>query len=179
MFDQVNVKLSDIATIKTGSRITKKQLLKQGYPVISGGMNIFGYYDQFNTKANTITIAKYGTAGYIDFQTQEFWANDVTYLIEPLEFIDNKFLYYTLLNNQKLIDSYVIKATPNHLPIDKLKELPITITSFKNQEVISKWIDSFNNLIIDMDNSIPKLIELSTKQYIYYRNYLFGLLENK
>nr|WP_255473582.1 restriction endonuclease subunit S [Mycoplasma sp. NEAQ87857] len=171
--------MSDIADIKTGQRITKRELLDQGHPVISGGMNIFGYYDKFNTKSNTITIAKYGSAGFIGFQTKEFWANDVVYLIEPKEFIDNRYLYHLLLNNQNTINSFVLDAIPSHLPIDKLKQLPLTITSLNNQQKISNQLDIFNDLVNNVDDCIPLLNTLTIKQYTYYRNYLFKLLENK
>ena len=57
----------DVVDIKRGERITKKDLIENGkYLVISGGQNPFGYYDKFNRDKNTITIAQYGTAGFVN-----------------------------------------------------------------------------------------------------------------
>ena len=38
-------KLGEVCEVKSGKRITKQQLVENGkYPVISGGMGIFGMY---------------------------------------------------------------------------------------------------------------------------------------
>ena len=60
------VKLNEVCEIKRGNRITKKDLTDYGYPVVSGGTYFFGYYKDYNREANTITIAQYGTAGYVN-----------------------------------------------------------------------------------------------------------------
>ena len=94
--------LEDVSEIKRGDRITKKDLNdKDRYPVKSGGRGYFGKYKDFNREANTITVAQYGSAGYVDFITEKFWANDVCYSILPyLNKVLNKYLYYCLCNLQ-------------------------------------------------------------------------------
>ena len=94
--------LGKICEIKRGSRITKAQVLQKGegkHPVISGGMNPLGYLNDFNRDKNTITIAKYGSAGFVNWQKEKFWANDVCYSLFPQRILDNRFLYYVLCNN--------------------------------------------------------------------------------
>ena len=60
------VALKDVVKIKRGQRIRKEDLIADGqYVVISGGSKPFGYYDQFNQAGQIVTIAQYGTAGYI------------------------------------------------------------------------------------------------------------------
>ncbi|MCQ2946831.1 restriction endonuclease subunit S, partial [Helicobacter pylori] len=76
------VRLGDIAEIKRGVRITKNELDVFGkYPVVSGGVGFLGYTNNFNRYENTITIAQYGTAGYVNFQKNKFWANDVCFCV--------------------------------------------------------------------------------------------------
>nr|EJB95600.1 type I R-M system specificity subunit [Helicobacter pylori Hp H-23] len=95
------VRLGDIAEIKRGVRITKNELDVFGkYPVVSGGVGFLGYTNNFNRYENTITIAQYGTAGYVNFQKNKFWANDICFCVYPnKDVIKNIFLYYFLKVN--------------------------------------------------------------------------------
>ncbi|MDU9790698.1 restriction endonuclease subunit S [Helicobacter pylori] len=99
------VRLGDIAEIKRGVRITKNELDVFGkYPVVSGGVGFLGYTNNFNRYENTITIAQYGTAGFVNWQNQKFWANDVCFCVYPnKDVIKNIFLYYFLKVNQNYL----------------------------------------------------------------------------
>ena len=96
--------LGEVAEIKRGQRVTKQKLSDdKQYPVYSGGIKPMGYYDSYNQEADTITIVKYGTAGYVNFITEKFWANDVCYCIKPHTILENKYLLYVLKNMQVYI----------------------------------------------------------------------------
>ncbi|MDU9719242.1 restriction endonuclease subunit S [Helicobacter pylori] len=99
------VRLGDVAEIKRGVRITKNELDVFGkYPVVSGGVGFLGYTNNFNRYENTITIAQYGTAGFVNWQNQKFWANDVCFCVYPnKDVIKNIFLYYFLKVNQNYL----------------------------------------------------------------------------
>ena len=64
-----------------------------------------GYLEKYNRDANTITVAQYGTAGYVAWQDTEFWANDICYSLFPIEVLNKRFLYY-ILKNQLLYILY-------------------------------------------------------------------------
>ena len=90
--------LGDVFEIKTGKGITKKDATKNGiYPIISGGIEPMGYYSDFNRVENTITIARAGTAGYVNYITQKFWVNDKCFSVIPFEkyikIIHTKYIY--------------------------------------------------------------------------------------
>ncbi|MCX8482805.1 MAG: restriction endonuclease subunit S, partial [Crocinitomicaceae bacterium] len=97
--------LGELSEIIRGVRITKKELLNKGkYPVVSGGTGYMGYTDQYNREENTITIAQYGTAGYVKWQPVRFWANDICYSVNPnIEIINNRYLYFHLINKQQYL----------------------------------------------------------------------------
>ena len=174
-FENIRYKnLKEIVKIKRGKRITKKDLNPNGkYLVISGGANPFGRYDQFNCPKNTITIAKYGTAGYINWQTEEFWANDVCYSLFPTSEIKNRFLYYYLISIQDWIYLLVNKqATPTHLEQTELENIEIPVPPLEKQNQIVNILDTFTTLIEDLDQGIPAEINLRQQQYEYYRNLL-------
>ncbi|RVZ88909.1 restriction endonuclease subunit S, partial [Helicobacter pylori] len=124
------VRLGDVAEIKRGVRITKNELDVFGkYPVVSGGVGFLGYTNNFNRYENTITIAQYGTAGYVNFQKNKFWANDVCFCVYPnKDVIKNIFLYYFLKVNQNYL--YEISnrnATPYSISKDKILDFEIPL----------------------------------------------------
>ena len=85
-------KLGEVTTIIRGERVTKSQLIENGqYPVVSGGVNPMGYIDKYNREENTITIAQYGSAGFVNYINEKFWANDVCYSVmkQILESLQN------------------------------------------------------------------------------------------
>ena len=100
--------LGEVAEIIRGVRVTKKDLLSDGkYPVVSGGTGYMGYVNEYNRDKNSITIAQYGTAGYVKWQTEKFWANDVAFTIFPIDenIFSKKYLYYFLMNKQEYLYS--------------------------------------------------------------------------
>ncbi|MUU46776.1 restriction endonuclease subunit S, partial [Helicobacter pylori] len=134
------VRLGDIAEIKRGVRITKNELDVFGkYPVVSGGVGFLGYTNNFNRYENTITIAQYGTAGYVNFQKNKFWANDVCFCVYPnKDVIKNIFLYYFLKVNQNYL--YEISnrnATPYSISKDKILDFEIPLPPLNEQAAIA------------------------------------------
>ncbi len=183
-FDKNNIKykllkIKDVLKIKRGERITKKELKQYGYLVISGGTNPFGFYDKYNRNENTITIAQYGTAGFVNFIREKFWANDVCYSMDVNKEMNNKFVYYFFKKNQNYLYSLVVPATPLHLPQERLENIFIPIPSIEEQNRIVQILDSFNDLTTNLQIGLPKEIELRQKQYEYYRDKLLTFKELK
>lgn len=161
--------LYKIADIKRGERVTKAQLEPNlPYPVISGGMSALGFYDKFNREKETITIAQYGSAGYIDWQKERFWANDVCYSIFPKKGLVNKYLYYYLMNKQEDIYALKTNAIPAHLPQDKLSQVLIPIPPLEIQEEIVRILDMFTSLEAELEAEL----EARKTQYEHYRDSL-------
>ena len=118
------LRLEDNVEIRRGERVTKRDISSEGeYPVISGGVSPLGYMPKTNRTKNTITIASYGSAGYVDLQKKDFWANDVCLCLYPNEKLLNKFLYYILKFNQNYLYSKTTKAIPDHIPTKIIKDL--------------------------------------------------------
>lgn len=168
--------LKDVSDIIRGERITKKDLKDDGlYPVMSGGTSYFGRYDKFNRNEDTITVAQYGSAGYVSFIKEKFWANDICYSIIPKNIIDNKFLYYYLSNQQKNIYNLTTKAVPDCLPKDRLESIQIPILPPQVQQEIVRILDKFMELIEELTEEI----NARKQQYEYYRDVLLNKNTNK
>ncbi|WRG68366.1 restriction endonuclease subunit S [Helicobacter pylori] len=149
------VRLGDIAEIKRGVRITKNELDVFGkYPVVSGGVGFLGYTNNFNRYENTITIAQYGTAGYVNFQKNKFWANDICFCVYPnKDVIKNIFLYYFLKVNQNYL--YEISnrnATPYSISKDKILDFEILLPPLNEQIAIANVLSDVDSEIISLKN---------------------------
>ena len=168
-------KLGDAAEVRRGDRITKKDLIPNGkYGVVSGGMDFFGRYDSYNREANTITVAQYGSAGFVNYVEERFWANDVCYSVFPSSCLDNKFLYYAMEANQQLLYGMTTKAIPDHLPKDKLQSLQIPVPPIEVQREIVRILDAFAALTDELTAKLAEEVIARRQQYAYYRNRLLS-----
>ena len=165
-------KLGEVTKIIRGNRVTKSELLDNGlYPVISGGFSPLGYIDKFNREKDTITVAQYGSAGYVDWQNNKFWANDVCYSVYPKGGINNRYLFYILINKQYDIYCLRTNAVPAHLPLKSLQEIEIPIPSLSEQQRIVDILDTFTDSIENLKEQIAQ----RRKQYEHYRDQLLDL----
>lgn len=172
------IPLKDVSDVKRGERITKKDLKDDGlYPVMSGGTSYFGRYDKYNRNEDTITVAQYGSAGYVSFIKEKFWANDVCYSIIPKNIIDNKFLYYCLSNQQNYIFGLTTKAVPDCLPKDRLESIQIPIPSPQVQEEIVRILDNFTELTAELTAKLTAELNARKQQYEYYSESLLNFKE--
>ena len=166
--------LGEVAELKRGQRVTKQELSNdKQYPVYSGGVKPMGYYDAYNQEANTITIVKYGTAGYVNFITERFWANDVCYCIKPHTILENKYLLYVLKNMQVYINSLATDAIPAHLPAPSLASIQIPLPPLSVQQEIVRILDKFTQLEAELEAEL----DCRKRQYEYYRNKLLTFNE--
>ncbi|GAA7392178.1 restriction endonuclease subunit S [Helicobacter pylori] len=176
-------KLGEVCEIIRGKRVTKKEILDKGkYPVVSGGIGFMGYLNEYNREKNTITIAQYGTAGFVNWQNQKFWANDVCFSVIPKENLINRYLYYVLTNMQNYLYSISNRsAIPYSISSNNIMQITIPIPPLEIQQEIVKILDQFSILTTDLLAGIPAEIEARKKQYEYYREKLltFKPLQNK
>lgn len=164
--------IGDVCTIERGTRIIKKELVSNGkYPVISGGVEPMGYFNKSNRDANTITIAQYGSAGFVNWQSEKFWANDVCYSLLPNETIINKYLFYFLKSKQEYIYSISNKtAIPYSIDKESILNIEIPIPSIDTQNKIVKILDKFNIYVSELEREL----ERRNKQYEHYRDYILN-----
>ncbi|UOR34188.1 restriction endonuclease subunit S [Helicobacter pylori] len=169
-------KLGEVCEIIRGKRVIKKEILDKGkYPVVSGGIGFMGYLNEYNREENTITIAQYGTAGFVNWQNQKFWANDVCFSVIPKETLINRYLYYVLTNMQNYLYSISNRsAIPCSISSNNIMQITIPIPPLEIQQEIVKILDQFSILTTDLLAGIPAEIEARKKQYEYYREKLLA-----
>jgi type I restriction enzyme S subunit len=176
--------LGDISEIIRGVRVTKNDLISDGiYPVVSGGTGYMGYVNKYNRDANSITIAQYGTAGFVKWQAERFWANDVAFTIFPKSenVLDKKYLYYFLISKQEYLYEISNKiAVPYSISKDKILQIQIPIPypndpekSLAIQQEIVRILDGLSEQNKALTTALAQEIDQRKKQYEYYREELF------
>ncbi|NHB14410.1 restriction endonuclease subunit S [Helicobacter pylori] len=163
-------KLGEVCEIIRGKRVTKKEILDKGkYPVVSGGIGFMGYLNEYNREENTITIAQYGTAGFVNWQNQKFWANDVCFSVIPKETLINRYLYYVLTNMQNYLYSISNRsAIPYSISSNNIMQITIPIPPLEIQQEIVTILDAFTELNAELNTEL----NARKKQYQYYQNML-------
>ena len=169
-------KLEEIAEIRTGKGVTKKDMSEDGlYPIISGGKEPMGFYHEKNRDANTVTVARAGTAGYVSFMTQDFYLNDKCFSVIPK---DNallpKYLYYALKNSEDQLTGMKSKGTVPTINTAKLGAFEIPIPPLQVQQDIVTRLDAFSSYCTDLTSGLPSEIAARERQYAYYRDLLLS-----
>ncbi|NHA80825.1 restriction endonuclease subunit S [Helicobacter pylori] len=170
-------KLGEVCEIIRGKRVTKKEILDKGkYPVVSGGIGFMGYLNEYNREENTITIAQYGTAGFVNWQNQKFWANDVCFSVIPKETLINRYLYYVLTNMQNYLYSISNRsAIPYSISSNNIMQITIPIPPLEIQQEIVTILDAFTELNTELNTEL----KARKKQYQYYQNMLLDFKDTK
>ncbi len=162
-----------ISTGKQRNRdtLSKERSSKTNYPVINGGINASGYTDEFNVEKDTIAISQGGaSAGFVNFLTENFWAGAHCYMLKPKDslFLDNKFLYFFIKDNEELLMSKAVGAGIPGLNRSILNDFKIPIPPIEVQKEIVDILDKFTQLEAELSAEL----EARRTQYEFYRNQL-------
>lgn len=160
------VTLKSFCDISTGKGVTNKETLDDGdYPVISGGIEPMGYYNQFNRDENTVTIARAGSAGYVNFIKTKFYLNDKCFSVIPVKKeILPKYLYYSLKNLEVYIMSLKSTGSVPTVNTQKVGNIEIALPPLEIQSEIVRILDNFTELTAELT--------ARKKQFEYYRTQL-------
>ena len=168
-------KLDEICLIETGKQLNKTLMSKDYklpdyiYPVYNGGIGPSGYWKKFNVDKDTIIIAQGGSAGYVNWINENFWASaHCFYLKNPN--INYRYLYFYLKNNQEKIYALKTSSTIPGISKEKLSNLDIYFPSPIYQQQIVEILDQFTELEAEL--------EARKKQYEYWLNFLYNPEDN-
>lgn len=169
------VLVRDIIEYHPGGSLTRQQVKREGlYPVMNGGIDYSGFYDNYNYDENVLTISHWGSsASHIHRHNKKFWANNACWVFTPKN--DSNcllgYLYYILKNKENIMASKYCfgGATPN-LNRQLFERIQIPLPPLTIQREIVSVLDSFTTLIDKMKQEV----ELRKKQMEYYCDKLYG-----
>lgn len=174
------VELGRVCDIKTGKGVTKKDATEVGeYPIISGGIEPLSNYNTYNREANTVTIARAGGAGYVNYITTKFYLNDKCFSVVPkTEFsarIETRFLYFYLKSIEQEIMRMKSTGSVPTVNTQKVSSIRIPLPPLEIQKEIVKILDKFT----EYDTELQSELQDRIKQYEYYRDKLLSFPEKK
>ncbi|MGB9796555.1 restriction endonuclease subunit S, partial [Fervidobacterium gondwanense] len=122
------------------------------YPVMNGGISPSGYWNEYNTEANTITISQGGaSAGYVNYITSPFWAGAHCYIVKLItDQVIYKFLYYFLKNQEYILLNSKKGAGIPGLNKKEIYSLAIPLPPLPVQQEIVRILDKFTELTAEL-----------------------------
>ena len=165
--------LSEVATIVKGKQLNKDGLFEEGlYPVINGGINPSGYWNEYNFSENLITISQGGaSAGYVNFLTSKFWAGAHCYVVERCEdIVDYRYLYHVIkMNEFDLMNSQIGAGIPS-VSLKDLGNVIVPVPPLEVQREIVQILDKFTLLTAELTAELTA----RKQQYEHYRDSLLS-----
>ena len=147
-------KLDEIAIVDKGKQLNKELLFESGkFPVLNGGINPSGYWDEYNFDKNKIAISQGGaSAGFVNFVPTKFWAGAHCYVVLPNEdIVINRYLYFYLKSKQETIQNSKLGAGIPGLNKKAIEQLLIPIPPLIIQDEIVKILDDFTQLEAELE----------------------------
>ena len=140
------VTLADICDIVKGKQVNGEFLTDSGnYYVMNGGIEPSGYYDDYNTEANTISISEGGNScGYVQFNTTPFWSGGHCYTIQNItNNVEKLYLYHYLKCNEDTIMKLRIGSGLPNIQKKDLAKFRVIVPIIEQQKTISAFLSAF------------------------------------
>lgn len=167
------VALSNLAKIIKGKQINGTELFDSGnYYVMNGGTLPSGFYNEYNTPANTISISEGGNScGYVQFNNVPFWSGGHCYTLQiTSKQIHLSYLYHYLKHQEQVIMALRIGSGLPNIQKKDLERFPILMPTIEVQQRLSRIFDS-----LQRKEEVEKTILnrcLSQKQYLLQKMFI-------
>ena len=159
--------LKAIADIIKGKQVNGSELLEVGdYYVMNGGIEPSGYYDQWNTASDTISISEGGNScGYVQYNARPFWSGGHCYTLQNLrQSVNLQYLYNFLKFKEVDIMALRIGSGLPNIQKKDLERFAIILPTIEIQERLAKVFSALNR-----KETIEQEI---IKQLYYQKKYL-------
>jgi len=143
------VELADVAIIRKGSAITKKDSEEGNVPVIAGGQQPAYYHNESNRDGNVITVSASGAyAGFINFFEKPIFASDCSTIeTNDSNSADIKFLFYTLKSRQEDFYKFQIGGGQPHVYPSHFSNYKIPLPPLTFQKEIVYKLEQYEKII--------------------------------
>ena len=164
--------LGDLADIIKGQQVNGEFLTEDGdYYVMNGGVEPSGYYHDFNTSANTISLSEGGNScGYVQWNSNPFWSGGHCYTLDIKDSsIDNKYLYHFLKWREADIMKLRIGSGLPNIQKKDLAKVIIEAPRYSRQTMIVRILDAYDSKI---ENEMS-VLELYQCQKLFLLSQMF------
>jgi len=168
--------LGDVAEIKRGTSITKKNVTDGDIPVIAGGRTPAYYHNESNRDGQTIVIAGSGAyAGFVSWWEQPIFVSDA-FTVKPINTLMTRYCYHFLMNMQQQLHEFKSGGGVPHVYPRDVSPIKIPIPCPDKPEK-SLAIQAEIVRILDAFTAMTAELNLRKKQYNYYRDQLLSFEE--
>ncbi len=174
--------LGEVAEIKRGTSITKKDVVDGDIPVIAGGRTPAYYHNTSNREGQTIVIAGSGAyAGFISWWEQPIFVSDA-FTVKANNFILQRYCFYWLQTLQQQLHDFQSGGGVPHVYPRDIAPLKIPIPCPDNPK---KSLEIQAEIVRILDAMTAHTAELTAeltarkKQYDYYRDKLLSFEEGE
>ena len=141
------VSLGSLVKVSKGKQVNGDLLSDEGpFYVMNGGITPSGYFDEFNTPPETISISEGGNScGYVQFNENPFWSGGHCYtLLEPkTNVVHYKFLFHYLKSHQDDIMALRIGSGLPNIQKKDIESYPVLLPRFEKQAQLAELFDGF------------------------------------
>ena len=164
------VALQSIANIVKGKQLNGTELSDNGdYYVMNGGIVPSGYYHEYNTPANTISISEGGNScGYVQFNYTPFWSGGLHHI--ALEEVNLQFLYHFLKYREKDIMALRIGSGLPNIQKKDLGNFPILLPDIYEQNKVVCLFETLQQKV-DAETKVQKYL-FAQKQYFLQQMFI-------
>ena len=163
--------LGDVAELKRGQAVTRKEIVEGQIPVIAGGREPAYYIDRPNRQGETIVIAGSGAyAGFVSFWNEPIFVSDAFSIVVDRGTLQPRFVYHWLNGRQEAIHTLKSGGGVPHVYPKDVAKLRCPIPPLEVQREIVRILDQFTTLEAELEAEL----EARRTQYEHYRNHLLS-----
>ena len=163
--------LGDVAELKRGQAVTRKEIVEGQIPVIAGGREPAYYIDRPNRQGETIVIAGSGAyAGFVSFWNEPIFVSDAFSIVVDRGTLQPRFVYHWLRGRQDAIHALKSGGGVPHVYPKDVAKLRCPIPPLEVQREIARILDQFTTLEAELEAEL----EARRVQYEHYRNHLLS-----
>lgn len=163
--------LGDVAELKRGQAVTRKEIMEGQIPVIAGGREPAYYIDRPNRQGETIVIAGSGAyAGFVSFWNEPIFVSDAFSIVVDRGTLQPRFVYHWLNGRQEAIHALKSGGGVPHVYPKDVAKLRCPIPPLEVQREIARILDQFTTLEAELEAEL----EARRVQYEHYRNHLLS-----
>lgn len=144
--------LDEVANLRRGSAITKRNIIPGDVPVIAGGQKPAYFHGESNRSANIVVVAGSGAyAGFVSFWSVPVFVSDA-FSIESLDGeVISKYIFYILKNRQTELHNLKRGSGVPHVYSRDVAKWKIPIPPLEVQKEIVRVLDSFTELEAELE----------------------------
>ena len=133
------VTLKMVGDIAKGKQINGSELLDEGmYYVMNGGITPSGYYNNYNTPANTISISEGGNScGYVQYNSVPFWSGGHCYNLRIKKSFDSQYIFHFLKFKELDIMALRIGSGLPNIQKKDLEHFQVLVPDFTTQKKVT------------------------------------------